>query len=314
MLHTVPARRSVVAMGDEAQDNNPFHSDPERHGFESMVHANGFMFWWASDLMRLLGYDDFKSFKKSIQKAMTVCMGIDVAIGDNFLAFQREIDGKQVEDYKLSRFACYLTAMNGDVRKPEVARAQAYFVTFVEACRLYVEQADGVERIVMRNDVADGERSLASAARQAGVEQYAFFQNAGYRGLYNRNLSQIRSIKNVPSNRSPLDFMGKRELAANLFRIQETEARITTTGVHGQNALQHTAEKVGREVRNIMMRDGGSGPESLPPAEDIKAVRKRIKGAQKGFHKVDEANRKKLPAPRDAQAAPGDPDGDGEES
>lgn len=269
-------------MGDDAaQDDNPFHTDPARPGFESLCRVNGFMFWWASDLMTLLGYDDFKSFKKSIQKAMTVCMGIDVALGDNFLAEQREIDGKTIEDYKLSRFACYLTAMNGDVRKQEVARAQAYFVTYAEACRLYVEQADGVERIVIRGDVADGEKSLSSVARRAGVDNYAFFQNAGYRGLYNRNLSEIRALKRVPASRSPLDFMGKRELAANLFRIQETEARIKSTGAHGQRLLEQTAEKVGREVRGIMIKDGSKPPESLPAAEDIKSVQRRIKGANK---------------------------------
>lgn len=298
MLTVRKAKRSVRFMGDDeggdAQDNNPFHSDPSRPGFESMVRANGFMYWWATDLMDLLGYDDFKTFKKSIQKAMTVCMGIDVEIGDNFLAAHREVDGKEIEDYKLSRFACYLTAMNGDVRKPEVARAQAYFVTYAEACRLYAEQAEGVERIVVRNDIADGEKSLSSTARRAGVVYYGLFQNAGYRGLYNRNMSEIRSLKRIPSDRSPLDFMGKRELAANLFRIQETEARIKSTGVRGQSALEHTAEKVGKEVRNVMIRDGGRGPESLPPAEDIKVVRKRIKGTNKGFRKIDEAKRKDL--------------------
>lgn len=274
MLIPIATKRSVGVMGDDvpAQGDNPFHSDPEKPGFESMVRANGFLFWWASDLMKLLGYDDFKSFKKSIQKAMTVCMGIDVEIGDNFLAVSRDVDGKTIEDYKLSRFACYLTAMNGDVRKQEVARAQAYFVTFAEACRLYVEQAEGVERLIVRGEVADGEKALGSAARRAGVQQYALFQNAGYRGLYNRNLGEIRALKRVPDGRSPLDFMGKRELAANLFRINETEARIKSTGVFGQGALEHTAEKVGKEVRSVMVRDGGSGPETLPASRARRRV------------------------------------------
>lgn len=248
-------------------EKSPFHVAPRQPGFEALANENGAVFWWASDLARLLGYEDLRSFRKSVQKAMTVCMQLDVDIGDNILQVSRDTEGKTQEDFKLSRFACYLAAMNGDVKKPEVAQAQAYFVTYARACEVYVAQAEGVERIVIRGDIGDGEKGLALTAARAGVASFPFFQNAGYLGPYNMSISQLRSRKSLPGSRSPLDFMGKRELAANLFRIQETEERLRTRAVRGQAPAERTAEEVGREVRTVMTRDGGQAPENLPAAE-----------------------------------------------
>jgi DNA-damage-inducible protein D len=274
-----------LAMSD--QDPNPFAIEPGEQRFESLAHENGFRFWWASDLAKLLGYEDLSSFRKSVQKAMQVCIGLNVDVTDNVEAKRREIDGRSFEDYKLSRFACYLAAMNGDVRKPEVAQAQAYFVTFAEACRLALTEADGVARVQMRGDVSEGERSLSGTAKRAGVSEYGLFQNAGYRGLYNMNLSRLKQLKHVPKSRSPLDFMGKAELAANLFRITQTDEKIRSSGIRGQARCEQAAEEVGARVRQTMLETGGRAPENLRPAKDIKEVQKQIKSTQRGFKKID---------------------------
>ena len=208
---------ALPAPASGAAPENPFHLDPNQPGFESLAQQDGFKFWWASDLARMLGYASLDTFRKAVNKAMIACDALGIPIVDNFLQERRVVDGREQLDFRLSRFACYLTAMNGNVNNPLVARAQAYFVTFAEACRLYLEQAAGVERVGLRAEISDREKSLSSVAHDAGVRDYALFQNAGYHGLYNLDLVKLRALKAVPGGRSPLDFMGKEELAANLF-------------------------------------------------------------------------------------------------
>lgn len=260
---------------------------PYEDQFELLANENGFTFWWASDLAKLLGYADLASFKKAISKAMQVCISLNVNVTDNIVAVQRSVDGRSQEDHKLSRFACYLAAMNGDVRKPEVALAQAYFVSFAESCRVALANAEGVERVQIRGDITDGERSLSGTASRAGVTEYGLFQNAGYRGMYNMNLSQLKRMRHIPQKRSPLDFMGKSELAANLFRITQTDEKIKNSNIRGQGRCESAAEEVGSKVRKLMLETGGKAPEALPKARDIKDVQKQIKSTQRGFKQLD---------------------------
>jgi DNA-damage-inducible protein D len=262
--------------------------DHEEHDFESYAHENGSRFWYARDLMAALGYENFDTFERGcINKAVGVCMTLKIPVSENFEQENREIDGKPCRDYKLSRFACYLVAMNGDSKKPQVAAAQAFFASMAEAMRKYIENAENVERVLIRDDVSERERSLSGVAHAAGVVQYSFFQNAGYRGMYNMDLRRLRHWKGIESDRSLLDFMGKQELAANLFRITQTEARIRNENVRGQRSLENAAHEVGRSVRETMIKTSGSRPEQLPIAEDIKVVRKSLKSAQKQFAKLD---------------------------
>lgn len=268
-----------------------FHSDADRPSFEDFAKENGTTSWFASDLMKFLDYASFSTFEKAIQRAMTVCVSLGLKIQENF---QQVFDGNgNAIDWKLTRFACYLTAMNGDVRKPEVAKAQAYFATYAEVCRKYVMEVEAVDRIQIRDEISDTEKSLISSAAKAGVTNYSFFQNAGYRGMYNMNISQLRALKGVPAGRSPLDFMGKAELAANQFRITQTEQKIRNQGLRGDKLLQKTAEEVGKEVRKTMLKISGEKPEDLAPAEDIQQVKKGLKGAAKEFKQVENSKPKR---------------------
>src|SRR5579863_6444291 len=264
-----------------------FHFEKDRKSFEDYAQPNGGLFWYARDLAEMLGYESFQSFKNAINKATRACLTLEISVADNFIQIDREVDGKSESDWKLSRFACYLVAMNGDIRKPEVAAAQAYFATVAAAFQKAIQNATNVERVLIRDEVTVREVSLNSAAKQYGIENYPFFQNAGYRGMYNMNLGPLREYKHVDGSRSLLDFMGNEELAANLFRITQTEARIRSENVRGQRALESTAHHVGRKVRETMKELSNTVPENLPIAQDIKQVRSSLKSTHKGFVKID---------------------------
>lgn len=276
-------------MNTDASSDDPFVCTPDQPGFEALAHSNGFRFWWASKLAEVLGYESLHSFRKAVQRAMVVLTTLNIPIFENIVPTQREIDGKTEEDFKLSRFACYLAAMNGDVKKPRVAQAQQYFIQWGEACRLFLEESDSIERVQIRGEISEHERTLAGTANAAGVERdrWGLFQNAGYRGLYNMDLYKLRQHKGIPSNRSPLDFMGKTELAANLFRVTQTEEKIRAEMIRGQTALENAAYVVGRKVRKTMEEISGKRPEDLPAAPDIRTVQKKLKTSHREIRKID---------------------------
>lgn len=261
--------------------------------FENHSKENGFTFWNASELMNLLGYESWTSFSKAINRAMTTCNTLQIPIMENFIQKEVLVNGKMAYDYKLSRFACYLVVMNADNKKTAVAQAQAYFATLAGSVQSYLEEANNVERLVVRDEVSEREGSLSGVVKQAGIENYAFFQNAGYRGMYNKNISQLKEIRNIPNGRSILDFMGKDELAANLFRITQTELKIKQENIRGQTSLENAAETVGKKVRNTMLEISGIAPEKLTSAEDIKKVKKELKDKSKQIKLIDGKKNKK---------------------
>jgi DNA-damage-inducible protein D len=263
-------------------------------GFEDFSQTNGTVFWYARDFMAMLGYQEWSTFRRGpLERAHKACFSLGIPLNENFTETTRlNAEGKEVSDFKLTRFACYLVAMNGDPKKPPVAEAQAYFAGLAENFRQYLAGTEEVERLLTRGELVEQEKSLSSTAHQHGVEQYAFFQNAGYVGMYNMNLRKVREIKRVPSNRSPLDFMGSTELAANLFRITQTDEKIRNEAIHGQVLLESAAKQVGRTVRSTMRALSGTLPENLPPAGDLQEVYRGLKGASREFRKMD---KKSLP-------------------
>lgn len=268
-------------------DNDLYFSAKEALFEERSRDKDGFITWSARELATILGYENAIDFKPAIQRAQEVCIALDIDVLDHF---QKEItlqDGKEGKDTRLSRFACYLVVMNGDVKKPQIAKAQAYFATFAEACRQYVSEVKDVERVLIRDDISDHEIALSSAAKRAGVENFRMFQNAGYLGLYNMNAQQLRKIKGAPKGRTPLDFMGKEELAANLFRITQTEAKIRNEQITGQQELEKAAYNVGKTVRSTMHDISGNIPEDIAPAEDIRKVKSSLKKTSKGLSSID---------------------------
>jgi len=217
-------------------------------------------------------------------------MTLDIDLLDNFQQVKNAVDGKEITDYKLSRFACYLVAMNADNKKIKVAQAQAFFAATAETIRRYVDNTEDVERVLIRDELSTHEKTLSSAAHKAGVtnQGYAFFQNAGYRGMYNMNLGALKRYKGQDQTKRPLlDFMGKDELAANLFRLTQTELKLKNDNVQGQRNAERTAEDVGRKVRKTMLEISGIRPEDMALSEDIKKVKTSLKQTHKGLKKLD---------------------------
>jgi len=275
--------------------HDPIFGQAQDVQFEQLVNSNGFQYWWASDLARTLGYHSPAAFRGPLNKAMVVCHSLGINIMDNFVGQRRVQDGKVVEDTKLTRFACYLVALNCDSKKREVARLQGYFAAMAVACWRYFQEADehvdAVERVHIRSEIRDREKSLSGVAKAAGVIHQDLFRNAGYRGMYNMHISDLRRLRQISPKRSPLDFMGKTEMAANLFRITQTEEKIKNEEIYGQTRCEHTAETVGREVRETMIRLNKTAPEDLLPAQDIQDVRSTLKEAQRSMKLIDEPKR-----------------------
>jgi len=265
-----------------------FHFDDTKPNFDTLGHENAVKYWYARDFMHLLGYDNYDSFRGVINRAIAACTALNINVADTFIQTERKLDGKVVSDLKLTRFACYLVALNGDTRKEQVAKAQVYFICIAETFRNYLVESENVERVLVRDEISDREKSLSGVANQHGVTHYTLFQNAGYRGMYNKNLSELKQIKGLTDiKRSLLDFMGKEELASNLFRITQTEAKIKKDQAYGQGRLEEIAETVGGQVRKAMMEISGTKPEDLALAEDLKDVKKSLKLTHKKFKQID---------------------------
>ncbi len=263
-----------------------FHFDDDRENFEDRGRPNGITHWLEATLREALGYQSPDGFQKAVLRAKQTCLTLGMDIEDHFV---RQPDGTCL----MTRFGCYLVAMNGDTRKPEVAAAQAYFAAIAETFQDHLAQSDGIDRLLIREEITDGQKSLASTAKQHGVQNYAFFQNAGYLGMYNMTLKKLTVFKGVKPNEKLIDRMGKEEMAAHLFRITQTDAKIKNENIRGQSQLEQAAKTVGQTVRKTMREVSGATPENLPLADNVSDVRKRIKGAGQTLQRLDAKKTKK---------------------
>jgi DNA-damage-inducible protein D len=262
----------------------------ESKGFEDLrrVNAHGADYWSARDLQRLLGYDQWRRFEDAIKRAMVSCERSGNVPGDHFAGAGKMVvlgsgSKREVTDFHLSRFACYLIAQNGDPRKAEIAAAQKYFAVQTRRQELSDEMARDRERLQLRKQTKTEFKALSGAAQDAGVQSKMFgvFHDAGYKGMYGGlDREQIKTRKAIPKKENLLDRMGTTELAANQFRMTQTREKLEREGIRGQQRAIETHNRVGKEVREAIKRIEGTMPEDLAPAEHIKKVEKRLKGTK----------------------------------
>lgn len=260
--------------------------------FESIKHINkyGEEFWYARELSKVLEYKDFRNFELTIFKAMEACKNSENNISDHFGEVTEMVAiGSNAKrgfpSYELSRYACYLIVMNGDSSKKIIALGQTYFAVKTRQQELidnFEELNEDQKRLAIRREMAEHNKLLVEAAKNAGVEtnlDYAIFQNYGYRGLYGgMDAKAIHRHKGLKSSQKILDHMGYEELAANLFRATQTEAKIKRDNVQGKNEANSTHYNVGKEVRDTIERLGGTMPEDLPtPTKSIKQIEQEQK-------------------------------------
>jgi DNA-damage-inducible protein D len=260
------------------------------------VNAAGADFWSARELARVLEYTDFRNFVAVITKARQACANSGHTVSNHFVEITEMVTigsgaQRRVEDWMLSRYACYLLIQNADPSKPLVALGQSYFA--VQTRRQ--EMADGERlkeektRLLLRAEMKKHNKKLAGVAKQAGVIQpldYAIFMDHGYRGLYGGlSMRDIHERKRLKPKEQVLDHMGSTELAANLFRATQTEEKLRRENVRNKDLANRIHNEVGRKVRRTIHELGGAMPENLPVAESIRKVeireKRRLKGEQR---------------------------------
>jgi DNA-damage-inducible protein D len=265
------------------------------------VNESGAEFWSARELARVLEYREFRNLSAAIAKAREACAQSGHAVSDHFVLFNEMVGigsgaQRELEDWALSRYACYLVIQNADPSKPLVALGQTYFA--IQTRRQELADAEALQenqkRLLLRAEMKTRNKKLAGVAKQSGVVQpvdYAIFMDHGYRGLYGGlGMRDIHERKRLKRKEHILDHMGSLELAANLFRTTQAEDKLRRENVRSKEAANRIHSEVGRKVRTTIHELGGTMPENLPVAEGIKKVesreKKRLRAEQKKLAEI----------------------------
>lgn len=245
------------------------------------IDEHGMEYWEARELMPLLDYTRWENFKKVIDKAKEACANTNQDIISHFLEVTKMVSlgsgaKRETNEYRLSRYACYLIAQNGDPSKPAIAAAQAYFAIQTRAQELFQQFNENEKRLFVREEIKNHNKKLFSTVKQAGVSNFGRFNNAGYEGLYGMRKNQIQQKKRIGKD-DVLDRAGTTELAANLFRITQTDEKIKNENIKGDYKARNTHFTVGKKIRQTIREIGGTMPENLKPEKHIKEITKEQK-------------------------------------
>ena len=262
--------------------------------FEDIKHIdeNGNEFWYARELMAVLQYTKWQNFEKIIDKAKEACKNSGANVLHDFTDVSKIVNAgatsKNIQDYKLTRYACYLIAQNGDSRKKVIALAQTYFAIQTRKQEItekeYSMLTEDEKRFYQRDLTRKGNYSLNQAAKNAGVKNFDKFHNAGYKGLYNgETADDIAKRKGLRYREDILDNMGSDELIANLFRISQTEQKLKKDYIKTENKTNNVHYKIGKNIRLVIQKNGGTMPEDmLTPEKSLKELEKeKIKRLKK---------------------------------
>lgn len=255
--------------------------------FENIKHNDelGNEYWSARELSKVLEYSEYRKILPAIKKAIISCQASNQDTKDHFVQSGEMVNigsqaQRKVDDYKLSRYACYLIVQNADPKKEVVALGQTYFAVQTRRQELiekdYNEITEDEKRFIQRERTKRRNYSLNQTAKNAGVKNFDKFHNAGYKGLYNgETADDIAKRKGLRYREDILDNMGSEELADNLFRIVQTEAKLKRDNIKGESIANRTHYNMGRDIRNFIKSQGGTMPEDLPtPEKSLKELEK----------------------------------------
>jgi len=255
--------------------------------FEEIKHidSEGNEYWEARELQKVLEYQEWRKFEGVIDKAKISCKNSEIDTNEQFVETDKlsiNVNGgkRSIRDYRLSRYACYLIAQNGDSRKKVIALAQTYFAVQTRKQELleseYNNLSEDEKRLYQRNLTRKGNLSLNRTARDSGVKNFDKFHNAGYKGLYNgETADDIAKRKGLRYREDILDNMGSVELVDNLFRIIHTDEKLKKDQITGESNAIRTHFEVGKKVRETIKELSGTMPEDLPtPKKSIKELEK----------------------------------------
>jgi DNA-damage-inducible protein D len=266
--------------------------------FESIrqLDAAGNEYWFARALAPLLDYQDWRNFMQVVDKAIQACRKSENMVEDHFVDVTKMVGigsgaQREIADVRLSRYACYLMVQNGDPSKPVIANGQTYFAMQTRRQELednekFARLSEAEKRLAIRNELAEHNKYLAAAAKDAGVEtslDYAIFQDHGYKGLYGgMGAKDIHARKGLKKSQKILDHMGSTELAANLFRATQAEEKLKRENVRNKQRANETHFEVGKKVRATIKDLGGTMPEALPtPEQSVKQIESAKKKLEK---------------------------------
>ena len=256
--------------------------------FENIKHIDeyGNEFWYARELSKALEYKDWRNFLKVLNKAKEACENSGFKTNEqlvevNKLSKRNNNATANIQDYKLSRYACYLIVQNADPSKEIVALGQTYFAVQTRKQELtekeYINLTEDEKRFYQRNLTRKGNYSLNQTAKNCGVKNFDRFHNAGYRGLYNgETANDIAKRKKLRYREDILDNIGSEELAANLFRITQTESKLKKDNIYGEEEANQTHYNIGKNIREVIAKNGGTMPEKLPtPEKSLKELERQ---------------------------------------
>ncbi|AUC92180.1 DNA damage-inducible protein D [Streptococcus suis] len=259
--------------------------------FDSIVNQteNEFIdYWYARDLMPLLGYERWENFHKAIHRAMNSIETSDTKVSDHFREVTKMVplgsgSERPVKDYMLTRYACYLIAINGDTNKEEIAFAQSYFAVQTRKQELIEERLHYIERTEARGKLKESEKRLSQNIYERGVDDRGFgrIRSKGDMALFGGHSTQeMKERLGVKSNRPLADFLPTLTIAAKNLATEMTNYNVEENNLHGEKSITDEHVLNNTTIRN-MLAQRGIKPEELPPAEDLKKLERKVKQQNK---------------------------------